>query len=409
MRWPLVAIDSIKSSEPYSLVGGPFGSNLTSRDYVDDGVPVIRGGNLPDHTQFLDDDFVFVSEEKADQLRANLAFKGDVVITQRGTLGQVGLIPEDSRFSRYVLSQSQMKLSVDRSKACALYVYYFFRLRDTVEHIRNHDSSSGVPHINLAVLKAMRIPLPTLDEQRRIVEMVADYDHLIDNNCRRIKLLEDSVRLVFDEWFVRGARDSWPTELLQEVCMEDGGIQTGPFGSQLHQSDYADEGVPVVMPKDIARMRVDTATVARIPEHLADELGRHRMQYGDIVFGRRGEIGRRAYIGSRQDGYFCGTGCLRLRADPKRVNSRFLFEMLGTSVVAGEIANRAKGSTMPNLSAGALQDVPIPLPPRVMQDRFAELAEDVADQIDVLDAQSRKLRVARDLLLPRLMNGAVEV
>jgi len=255
----------------------------------------------------------------------------------------------------------------------------------------------------------LEIGLPPIDVQARIADRLSVLDDLIDNNRRRIKLLEDSVRLVFEEWFVRGASDSWPTALLQEVCMEDSGIQTGPFGSQLHQCDYADEGVPVVMPKDIARMRVDTATVARIPEHLADELGRHRMRRGDIVFGRRGEIGRRAYIGSRQDGYFCGTGCLRLRADPKGVNSRFLFEMLGTSLVAGEIANRAKGSTMPNLSAGALQDVPIPLPPRVMQDRFAELAEDVADQIDVLDAQSRKLCVARDLLLPRLMNGAVEV
>ena len=409
MQWPATTVDSIRSKERYSLVGGPFGSNLTTRDYIDDGVPVIRGGNLPEDSKFLDDDFVFVSEEKADQLAANLAFSGDVVFTQRGTLGQVGLIPGGCAHQRYVLSQSQMKLTVDRSKADPTYVYYFFRQAETVQYIRNHDSSSGVPHINLAVLKAMRLPLPPLGDQQRIVETVGAYDDLIDNNRRRIKLLEDSVRLLFDEWFVNADTFGWPPSTLQQLCVDQGGIQTGPFGSQLHQADYSEEGVPVVMPKDLATMKIDTQTIARIPEHLADELGRHRMQRDDIVFGRRGEIGRRAYIGQRQVGYFCGTGCLRLRPDTARVHPRFLFEILRAPAVAGDIANRAKGSTMANLSAGALQGVTVPVPPRELQDRFATFADDVGEQIDTLDEQSRKLRTARDLLLPRLMSGELTV
>ncbi|MFM2068081.1 MAG: hypothetical protein RLZZ584_2990, partial [Pseudomonadota bacterium] len=113
MRWPSVKIDAIKSNTRYALVGGPFGSNLTTRDYVDDGVPVIRGTNLPQDSEFLDDGFVFVSEGKADALASNLAHPGDIVFTQRGTLGQVGIIPESARFRRYVVSQSQMKLTVN--------------------------------------------------------------------------------------------------------------------------------------------------------------------------------------------------------------------------------------------------------------------------------------------------------
>ena len=185
MQWPSATVDSIKAKERYSLVSGPFGSNLTTRDYVDDGVPVIRGGNLPQDSKFLDDEFVYVSDEKADQLAANLAFSGDVVFTQRGTLGQVGLIPAGCAHQRYVLSQSQMKLTVDRSKADPSYVYYFFRQPETVQYIRNHDSSSGVPHINLAVLKAMRLPLPPLSAQQRIVGTIGAYDDLIDNNRRK--------------------------------------------------------------------------------------------------------------------------------------------------------------------------------------------------------------------------------
>src|SRR5206468_11446821 len=135
MSWSHVRVESIKADARYSLVGGPFGSELTTRDYVEEGVPVIRGANLPDERSFNDDAFVFVREEKADQLIANNAHPGDVVFTQRGTLGQVGIIPVDSRFPRYLISQSQMKLTVDPTKADARYVFYFFRHPDTVQAI----------------------------------------------------------------------------------------------------------------------------------------------------------------------------------------------------------------------------------------------------------------------------------
>lgn len=92
MKWRTMPLDAVKASVPYAFVGGPFGSNLTTRDYVDEGVPVIRGNNLPTDASFHDDDFVFVSEKKADDLRSNTAFPGNLVFTQRGTLGQVGVI-----------------------------------------------------------------------------------------------------------------------------------------------------------------------------------------------------------------------------------------------------------------------------------------------------------------------------
>src|SRR5437016_6262624 len=113
IKWPQVTIEEIRAKTRHSLVGGPFGSDLTTRDYVEEGVPVIRGVNLPDDRSFKDDDFVFVREEKADALVANNAHPGDVIFTQRGTLGQVGLIPAESAFPRYLVSQSQMKLKVD--------------------------------------------------------------------------------------------------------------------------------------------------------------------------------------------------------------------------------------------------------------------------------------------------------
>ena len=239
---------------------------------------------------------------------------------------------------------------------------------------------------------------------------------------RRMALLEESARLLYREWFVRlrfpghehtpivdGVPQGWERKTLESVCLSGNGIQTGPFGSQLHQADYSEEGVPVVMPKDIIDFRVSVASIARIPEGLADALGRHRMIPGDTVYGRRGDIGRRAFIGKRQQGWFCGTGSLRIRPDPQAVNPLYLFDYLGTPAAVGDITNRAKGSTMLNLSAAALKPVPVLVPSRTLQEMYAVQIEQVREMVETLDEQNQKLRTARDLLLPRLMSGELSV
>jgi type I restriction enzyme S subunit len=422
MTWPRVPLDNVKSTAPYSLVGGPFGSEITTRDYVAEGVPVIRGNNLGGHGKFLDDDFAYVNDEKAALLRSNTAYPGDLIFTQRGTLGQVGLIPKDARFNRYIVSQSQMKLTVDEQKADPLFLYYFFRLPSTVQQILNRVSSSGVPHINLSVLKAFEIPLPPKSTQTAIVQIAWPYDELIENNRRRIRLLEESTRLLYQEWFVRfrfpghehtrissGLPEGWGKRALESVCIAGDGIQTGPFGSQLHQSDYCDVGVPVVMPKDLISFRIRTEGIAQISESLAEKLSRHRMIEGDTVYGRRGDIGRRAFVSERQVGWLCGTGCLRIRPDAKEINSRFLFDTLGAPDTAGTIANRAKGATMSNLNSTVLKSVPVLVPPRPLQELYAAHLQPIGDLVELLSEQNSKLKAARDLLLPRLMSGEVEV
>ena len=96
-----------------NVIGGPFGSKLTQKDYKEEGVPVIRGSNMVSAGRWLGGDFAFVSEEKVEtDLRSNLAQPGDIVVTQRGTLGQVAIVPERSGFDRYVISQSQMAVRV---------------------------------------------------------------------------------------------------------------------------------------------------------------------------------------------------------------------------------------------------------------------------------------------------------
>lgn len=302
------------------------------------------------------------------------------------------------------------------------YVYYRIQGLD----FARFNAGAGVPTLNRNHLDTLEVDVPPLPAQRRIAGILSAYDELIENSQRRIQILEAMARTLYREWFVLfrfpghekvkrvksplgDIPNGWEVVELANVCADGKGIQTGPFGSQLHESDYSDEGVPVVMPKDIIGFRIRTDSIARIPVEIADKLGRHRMDAGDIVYGRRGDIGRRAFIMPHQIGWFCGTGCLRIRPDKEVVNGWYLFNYLGQDNVVSLIQGRAQGVTMPNLNTGVMASVPVSLPPRRLQDEFARLTFPMAEAREAITAKVENLRRTRDLLLPRLLSGQVNV
>ena len=113
---------------------------------------------------------------------------------------------------------------------------------------------------------------------------------------------------------------------LGEIADQSNGfIQTGPFGSQLHSYDYVDEGIPVVMPQDIVNNRIDLSKISYIEPSLANTLKRHYLRNGDIVFPRRGDIGKCAIFEDDSRLMFCGTGCLKISIPEKDIYPKLLF------------------------------------------------------------------------------------
>jgi type I restriction enzyme S subunit len=176
--WEVTTVSGIAAPIRNAIVGGPFGSDLVSADYVDDGIPVIRGQNMGSRS--LSGNFAFVSPAKADSLEANLARPGDLVFTQRGTLGQVSLVP-DRPYDRYLVSQSQMKVTLNRKIGFSLFYYYVFTSSEQQEHIRKNTIQTGVPHTNLGILRGIPVQRPKLHEQEAIAEALSDADALIES------------------------------------------------------------------------------------------------------------------------------------------------------------------------------------------------------------------------------------
>ena len=179
-------------------------------------------------------------------------------------------------------------------------------------------------------------------------------------------------------------KTTWKVMPLGEACESGGGdIQTGPFGSQLHKSDYVSSGIPSIMPANITEDIVSTDGIARITSKDAQRLNRYLVREGDIVYSRRGDVERRAYIGPKEDGWLCGTGCLRVRPGSNGLLSKYVFYYLGHPDVKAWIVRHAIGATMANLNTKILSSLPISVPSLREQQAIAHILGAFDDKIDL--------------------------
>ena len=181
----------------------------------------------------------------------------------------------------------------------------------------------------------------------------------------------------------------WSKSTLGEIVANDRGlVQTGPFGSSLHQSDYSEEGIPVIMPTNITDGRVSQAGIARIPENTANRLERHKLKPRTIVLPRRGEITKRAFIREDQEGWLCGSGCLKIETHDTEVMPEFLYYYMAQHDVCQWLEKHAVGSTMLNLSAGIVNDMPVHYPQRELQQYIANT---LAAYDDLMENNRRRM------------------
>jgi len=186
----------------------------------------------------------------------------------------------------------------------------------------------------------------------------------------------------------------WHDASLGGIVARDGGlIQTGPFGSQLHQADYQPDGIPVIMPKDIADGCISVESIARISEETANRLERHKIKPQSIVLPRRGEVTKRAFIRAEQEGWLCGTGCLKIELNGKELAPKFLYYFMEQGHVVQWLEQHAVGTTMLNLSAGIVAQLPIRYPAIEAQ---AEIASILSTYDDLIENNRRRMALLEE-------------
>jgi type I restriction enzyme S subunit len=182
-------------------------------------------------------------------------------------------------------------------------------------------------------------------------------------------------------------------------------FKTGPFGSALHKSDYVDGGVPVVNPMQIVAGKIEPTHTMAITEQAARKLADFRLSAGNIVIGRRGEMGRCAFVGKEQEGWLCGTGSMIIRTTPS-IDGRFLQRVLSSPTVIAAIENASVGTTMVNLNQGTLGNLVVALPPtKAEQEAIAEALSDADALIEAVAQLIAKKRMIKQGAMQELLTG----
>jgi type I restriction enzyme S subunit len=429
-EWPILTVAACAASEPHSTQIGPFGEKIRAEHYTLTGAPVLRGTNVNPDGRFHDDDFVFIESARAESEFGKFVCEADdVILCHKGTLGKIGIIPKDSRFKKYIMGNSMLKIRCDKSKLEPLYLYYWLSSQAGQDYLFSRVSQVGVPQIQrpLSTLREASLPVPPLWEQRTIAAMLGALDDKIELNRRMNATLEAMARALFQSWFVdfdpvRAKLDGRvPTGLDEATAalvpghFEETALGHTPQGWEVRSLDgianYLNglalqnyppgngSTLPVIK---IAQLRKgDTGGADRCSEDLPPEYIVHD---GDLLFSWSGSLEVELWCG--------GTGALNQHLF--KVTSADYpkwFCYLSTLHHLDEFRHIAAGkaTTMGHIQRGHLTAAKVLVPPRPLLEVMTRTMAPLIERIVANRVQSRTLAALRDTLLPKLLSGELRV
>ena len=378
---------------------GPFGSKITKDNYVNWGIPVVRGVNLA-RGIFVDDDFVFITTDKADEIMSASVEPGDLIFTHRGTIGQVSMIPRKPRFDRYVIGSSQLKTRLDKSKTIPEFYYYWFQSTKGQQSILANASTVGVPGIAtpLTSIRKLKVPLPNLSEQQAISAVLGALDDKIAVNERIAATYEQILQARFDQLCV--ASDSNSADAISVTDL----VKFNPKVPK----PLTGEAVYV----DMAALATNRAGI-RTWLHREPKPGT-RFVNGDTLLARITpclENGKTGYVDFMNDSEV-GVGSTEFIVMRSRVGvpSEFSYFLARNEHFREHAIRKMMGSSgRQRVSAADAAYFLINAPTGKALTEFGTMASEKFKHMKSLESESRTLATLRDTMLPQLMSGKLRV
>lgn len=383
---------------------GPFGSNIKVECFVDDGIPVLNGSNLEGIT-LKEDSFRYVTEEKADSLKRANAHRGDIVITHRGTLGQIIYISQDSKYARYVISQSQFRIRCNE-KVLPEYLVYYFHTPIGQYKLLSNASQVGVPALARpsTTFQQIEVELPSLTAQKRIVNILCALDDKIELNNKVNKNIAEQAMAFFKSWFVDympyggTAPKEWRNVILDNITS----LVTRGIAPK-----YSDDSDQIIINQKCIRNHMIDLSLAR--KHTPKTINEKWLQYGDLLINSTGTgtLGRTAQVWFEPKNLTVDSHVTIAR--PAKENLIFYIGLWGISNEK-EIESLHTGSTgQTELPRERVKAMELLLPDNETLDRFNAIIAPMAAAIVSNQEENQRLTEIRDALLPKLMSGELVI
>lgn len=402
MSWKTFSIGDIAEVVTKGTTPTTYGMPFT-----DDGVNFIKAEALNGDVSLDRSGFTFISEDTHEKLKRSQLEPNDVLITIAGAnVGKCGIVREEDLPAN--TNQAVGIIRVKPKLANPRFVYYHFKNPSVFSICQNFGGQAAQPNINLSILKNVKIKLPSLDFQKRIIGYISSYEDLIRNNRRRIQLLEESARLLYKEWFVHlrfpghehvkivdGVPEGWEKRRVQDF----GNVITGKTPSTKDIANFGDE-IPFIKTPDL-----HTSSIVIFPEEYLSEKGsllqRNKLLPPNSIL--IACIGAKLGVVSL-NGLACQTNQQINAVVPSDIKwTYYIFFTLQS--FKDRLLAIGGGATMPNVSKNKFESMEVVFPAQNLIDNFYLAVKSNFDQIKTLIIMNKKLESARDLLLPRLMNG----
>lgn len=409
---------------------GPFGSDIKVDNFVHDGVPVLNGSNVS-CIKLIESSFKYVTLEKAKSLKKANAKRGDIVITHRGTVGQISYIPENSKYDNYIISQSQFRVSLKRDLVDPIYFTYYFHTEEGQKRLLSFKSHVGVPALAQATtnFRLLEFPLIPLDDQKKIVKVLSDLDTKIELNNKINAELEAMAKMLYDYWFVQfdfpdvngkpyktsGGKMVWNEELKREIPegWESGKLDSigdiigGSTPSKAIDENFCyGEGTPWITPKDLSNnkgKKYITRGEYDVTERGLKEASLKIMPIGTVLLSSRAPIG---YLAIARTSLTTNQG-FKSFIPKDNFSSEYIYFTIQNSIP--EIEANSSGSTFKEVSSSILKTIKTILPNNSVLILFDDKIKPIFKKQDYNELENEQLTSLRDWLLPMLMNGQVTV
>lgn len=392
------------------------GYAFKSKDFISSGVPIVKIKSLKDKMLVIDNgDFV---DEEFLKLNEKYHIKyDDFVIAMTGShitlpSSAVGRVAKSRHKEKLLLNQRVGKFKV-KDKICDHnFLYYFLTTDHFFQNVGLRAKGAGnQANISNGDIGSIKIHLPPLPTQQKIANILSAYDDLIENNIKRIELLEEQAQLIYEEWFVRMKFPNHEnTKIDEETGLPDGWSYTNlskiaKINAQSISSSF-DKDIEYIDISSVSTKNIDYTT--RYPVKEAPGRAKRIVNHGDIIWSCvRPNRKSYAVVWNPEENTIASTGFTVIT--PTEVPTSFLYQVLGTEQFVGYLKNRATGAAYPAVKSVDFKEYDISLPPKSLINKFDEHAKSYIDMIGNLKQQNKRLKEARDILLPRLMMGVIEV
>lgn len=417
-----------------SISMGPFGSDVKVEYMQDTGIPVIDGSNLIG-IKMNERSLRFMSPERVQPLKKSLAHRGDIIVTHRGTLGQIVYVPKNTQYEEYLISQSQFRISLKKDLVDPVYFTYYFHTSEGQKRLLSFANYVGVPALAQATtnFRKLEFPLVPMEQQKKVVSILTEIDDKIENNNTICAELEAMAKLLYDYWFVQfdfpdengkpykssGGKMVWNEDLKREIPEGWAVAQLGDHistnrGISYSSATLTDDGVPMV---NLASFNVDsTYKVSGIKTYSGSYGKEQILKPYDLVMCNTQQtaidptkdiIGKTLLVPDIFDGDIVSSHHVTTIRTDNNAFKYYLNAESKTEWFHKYVAGFASGTNILGLDFNGVLNYRMPIPPQKLLNRFAELIHTYEAKKNESIKENTELASLRDFLIPLLLNGQV--